>query len=163
MWSLRTKLLIATILPILLLVPLLGLYLLSSLERFLTQQLLQQLTQQAQLLQTQVQQQPEVVENLQAAQRFLMGVANSTAARVMLLSSAGTILGSSRREDAGRIGTQFLTSSRWQNGWKRQRRHATGNSRRLSMSWCARSPACGQPRKRSCVAQWPTQRSAWIY
>jgi signal transduction histidine kinase len=106
--SLRTKLTIANILPILLLMPLLSLYLLYTLEDFYTQKLLQRLAQQALLLFDQVQEQPALVEDVEAAQQFLSEVASSTDARVILLSKAGTILGSSRAEDSDRIGTQYI-------------------------------------------------------
>ncbi len=106
MRSLRTKLAIANILPILLMMPLLSLYLLYSLEELFTQKMLQQLTQQAELLNNQVQTTPELMENAQAAQQFLAGVAPYTDARVMLLSQAGTILASTRLEDQELIGTQ---------------------------------------------------------
>jgi signal transduction histidine kinase len=107
--SLRTKLIIATILPILLLMPLLSLYLLYTLEEFYTQKLLQQLAQQALLLHDRVQQQPSLVEEAEAAQIFLQRVASNTDARVLLLAKDGLILASSRAEDANRIGTHYLT------------------------------------------------------
>ncbi len=49
-WSLRAKLAASHSLPILLLMPVLSLYLLYSLEGFLTQRLVRQLTYQAQLV-----------------------------------------------------------------------------------------------------------------
>ncbi|HMN31195.1 MAG TPA: HAMP domain-containing protein, partial [Caldilineaceae bacterium] len=105
--GLRTKLIIANILPILLLSPLLSLYLLYSLENLYTQKLLQRLAQQAQLLMTRVEEQPRLVEDAGAAQRFLKEVARITDAHVLLLSKEGTILGSTRVEYADRIGTRY--------------------------------------------------------
>lgn len=105
--SLRTKLTIANLLPILLLAPLLSLYLLYSLENLFTQKLLQRLTQQAQLLLSQVQQQPNLVKDPQAAQRFLAGVAHDTDAHVLLLAKDGMIVGSTRPEYASRIRTRY--------------------------------------------------------
>jgi signal transduction histidine kinase len=106
MRSLRTKLVIANILPILLMMPLLSLYLLYSLEELFTQKMLQQLTQQAELLNNQVQTTPELMEDAQTAQQFLAGVAPHMDARVMLLSQAGTIVASTRVEDQKLIGMQ---------------------------------------------------------
>jgi signal transduction histidine kinase len=106
--SLRTKLTIAHILPILVLMPFLNLYLLYSLEQFFTQKLLQRLSDQAYLLLTQVEQQPALMENSQAAQSFLDPLAAVSDARVLLLSEDGTILGSTRPEDATVVGTHFL-------------------------------------------------------
>lgn len=108
--SLRTKLVIANILPILLLMPLLSLYLLNTLEEFYTEKLLQRLTQQGLLLLEQVRREPALVENAGAAQRFLAAVARSTDARVLLLSAEGVILGSTRPTDADRIGTQYMAA-----------------------------------------------------
>jgi signal transduction histidine kinase len=105
--SLRTRLTIAHILPILLLMPLLSLYLLYTLEEFYTQKLLQRLAQQSLLLYDQVQEQPTLLEDAEAAQAFLSGVARNTDASVILLSKEGTILGSTRIEDAERIGTRY--------------------------------------------------------
>lgn len=104
--SLRVKLVVSNILPIVLLMPLLSLYLFYTLEEFFSQKLLQQLTYQANLLSDQVQRDDAtLVEDRQAAQGFLTPVASMTAARVMLLSKDGTILASTRAEDASRIGT----------------------------------------------------------
>lgn len=108
--SLRTKLIVANILPILLLMPLLSLYLLNTLEDFYTEKLLQRLTQQGLLLLDQVRREPALVENVAAAQRFLAAVARSTDARVLLLSEEGTILGSTHPIDAKRIGTQYMAA-----------------------------------------------------
>ncbi|MGB8643772.1 MAG: HAMP domain-containing sensor histidine kinase [Anaerolineae bacterium] len=105
--SLRAKLALSHILPILLLIPLLSLYLLYTLEDFYSQNLLQQLTYQAQLLQNRAQTDATVVQDGAAAQQFLDGVKGLTDARVLLLSKEGVILGSTRPEDAVRIGMQM--------------------------------------------------------
>jgi signal transduction histidine kinase len=106
-YSLRIKLAISNVLPILLLMPLLSLYLFYSLETFFTQKMLQQLTYQANLLLDQVQQQPELLLDGTAVQRFLATVARHTDARVILLSPQGVVVGSTRQEDADRIGTLY--------------------------------------------------------
>jgi two-component system sensor histidine kinase BaeS len=108
MQSLRIRLAASHILPILLLLPVLSLYLFYALEGFFAQTLLQQLTYQARLLSNQAQQQPVLLADPQAAQSFLDEAARLTDARVVLLSKDGTILGSTRTEDAGRIGTPYM-------------------------------------------------------
>lgn len=105
--SLRLKLAVSNILPVLLLVPFLSLYLFYSLEELFSQTLLQQLTFQARLLLEQIQQQPELIENRATAQRFLTEVAGLTEARVVLLSNEGTVLASNRAEDGDRLGQPF--------------------------------------------------------
>ena len=110
-WSLRTRLALSHLLPILLLTPLLSLYLLYTLEDFFNQKLLQQLYQQSQLLFDQVQADPALVEDPLAAQRFLTNLTHKTDARVILLSKAGVILGSTRPEDASRIGAVYADAS----------------------------------------------------
>jgi signal transduction histidine kinase len=108
MQSLRAKFAASHILPILLLLPILSLYLFYALEGFFAQTLLKQLTYQARLLANQAEQHPELSVDRQAAQSFLDGTAHLTDARVVLLSKDGTILGSTRAEDAGRIGTPYM-------------------------------------------------------
>lgn len=105
--SLRTKFAIANILPILLLMPVLSLYLLNTLETFYTEKVLQQLAQQGLLIFDQVRAAPALVEEPAVAQAFLEQVGHNTAARVLLLSQDGVILGSTRAADAARIGTQY--------------------------------------------------------
>ncbi|CAN5514939.1 hypothetical protein BH10CHL1_BH10CHL1_37180 [soil metagenome] len=105
--SLRTKLTVANILPMLLLAPLLSLYLLYSLENLFTQKLLQRLMQQAHLLLIQVEEQPRLLEDRQAAQHFLASVAQYTDAHVLWLTKDGKIVGSTRPEYASRIGTPY--------------------------------------------------------
>ena len=107
MQSLRAKLAVSHILPILLLMPILSLYLFYSLEKFFASSLLQQLTYQARLVHDQAQQHPELTQDQQAAASYLSGVAHLTDARVVLLSREGVILASTRAEDANRIGTRY--------------------------------------------------------
>ena len=105
--TLRTKLTIANILPILVLTPLLSLYLLYSLEDWFTQKLLQRLSQQAHALLLEVQEQPQLLTDPHAAQAFLATVAPITDAHVLLLTKTGAILGSTRAEYAERIGKPY--------------------------------------------------------
>lgn len=107
MQSLRVKLALSNILPILFLMPLLSLYLFYSLENFFSEQLLDQLAVQAHLLADQAQQQPQLTQDSQAAQAFLANVASLTEARVVLLSKKAIVLASTRHEDANRIGLPY--------------------------------------------------------
>lgn len=106
MQSLRTRLAASHILPILVLMPVLGLYLLYSLEGFFTENLLQQLTYQAYLLRDAAERNQEFPQNPGAARDFVATIAHLTDARVVLLSQDATILASTRPEDADRIGTR---------------------------------------------------------
>lgn len=105
--SLRTKLALSHILPLFLLLPLLSLYLLYSLENFYTESLLQQLVSQAYLLRMEVENDPRLIATPTAAQTLLGTIAKFTSSRVILLDQDATILASSRKEDAGRVGTHF--------------------------------------------------------
>lgn len=106
--NLHVKLVVSNTLPILLLAPFLSLFLFYSLEELFSQTLLQQLTFQARLLLEQIEQQPELIEDRSAAQRYLAEVSRLTDARVLLLSKEGTILASNRAEDIGRVGQTYL-------------------------------------------------------
>ncbi len=105
--SLRTRLAASHILPILLLIPILSLYLFYVLEGFFSSSLLQQLTYQANLLSNLVEQNPDLVEDRQAMDEFLSGVARLTDARVVILSKDSIILTSTDAADAARIGTRY--------------------------------------------------------
>ena len=113
MWmqTLRAKFAIANILPILVLMPLLSLYLLYSFEELFIDKMMQRLSFQSGLLIEQVEESPTVVQNAQAAQQFLAGVARNTDARIILLSQDGTVLASTRPEDCNWIGSQYLPPS----------------------------------------------------
>ena len=111
MHSLRVKLALSHALPFLLLMPMLTLYLFYSLEDFFNQNLLQQLTYQARLVQNRVQQNPAFTESQPAAQNLLSTISQLTDARVVLLSRDSTILASTRSEDVERIGTQYTDNA----------------------------------------------------
>ena len=106
--SLRARLALSHILPILLLMPVLSLYLVYSLEGFLARNLLQQLSYQARLLTDQVRQNERIMESAQAAQDFLTRVSGLTDAHVLLLSRDGTLLASTHVEDTDRIGARYI-------------------------------------------------------
>lgn len=106
--SLRARLVLSHTLPILLLMFALSLYLAYSLEGFLAQSLLRQLSCQARLLTDQAQENEGIVENVQATQDFLTRTSDLTDAHVLLLSRDGVILGSTQDRDAGRIGARYV-------------------------------------------------------
>ncbi len=105
--SLRARLAASHILPVLVLVPLLGLLLLYSAEQLLSHNLLRQLAFQARILRHELEQTPGVLDSPLAAERFLAGVADLTEARVVVISQSGEILASSRPGDASLVGTVF--------------------------------------------------------
>ncbi|MGE5141274.1 MAG: sensor histidine kinase [Rudaea sp.] len=108
--SLRTRLGLTHILPVLLLMPILSLYLLHFLEGFYTQSLLQQLEYQGNLLRNSVESQSAVMDDTQAAQEFLDVVGRLTDARVLLLSPSAIIMASTRSEDAVYVGSRLSES-----------------------------------------------------
>ncbi len=110
-WNLRTKFSISHILPILVVMPVLSLYLLYTLEDFLTVNLLQQLKYQANLTRNQAALQPQILDDPRAAQAFLSQIGQLTDARVILLSQDATILGSTRQEDVERVGQRHTDAS----------------------------------------------------
>lgn len=106
-YSLRNKFAASHTLPILLLMPLLSLYLLFTLEDFFTQNLLQQLTFQANLVRQLIQRDPPAVGSVDDAQNALAELAGLTDARLLILDDKGTILASTRTEDRDRLGTIY--------------------------------------------------------
>jgi len=107
MQSLRTKLILTHILPILLLTTLLSLYLLYSLEDWVTEKLQQRLLLQAEGLLLDVEQQPLLFLDSHAAEPFLTKMAPRIDAHLLLLSPSGQILGSTRVEYADQIGARY--------------------------------------------------------
>ncbi|MGE5265403.1 MAG: ATP-binding protein [Acidobacteriota bacterium] len=107
--SLRGKLAISHVVPTLLLLPLLSLYLLYSVESFYTQSLLQQLVYQSQLVRSEIERDPDVPAKLEATKVFLARVADLIGSRVILLNEDATIIASTEKEDASRIGTHYNT------------------------------------------------------
>ena len=105
--SLRGKLALSHIVPTLVLLPLLSLYLPYSLEGFYTESLLRQLVFQSQLLRSEIERDPDLPLKLEATKVFLARVANLIGSRVILLNREATILASTEKEDADRIGTQY--------------------------------------------------------
>ncbi len=109
--SLRAKLALSHILPIVLLMPVLSLFLLYTLEGFFTQTLLQQLDHQARLLRDQAEQTPQIVEDPQAAGAYLHTVAALTDARVVILAPDATVVSSTHPEDSDRLGKPYAVPS----------------------------------------------------
>ncbi len=109
--SLRTRFALSHVLPILLLMPILGLYLLQSLEAFYLQGLLQQLEYQARLLQDEVERFPELAESQPAAQGFLAKVSGLTDAKVVLVSENAVIMAATDPQDVDRVGTRLADAA----------------------------------------------------
>lgn len=110
-YSLRNKLVVSHILPILLVMPLLILYLLFTLEDFFTQNLIQQLNYQANLASKLVLREPSALATTAGAQHVLSEISGLDDARVLLLNADGYILASSRGEDRERLGTVYNNPS----------------------------------------------------
>jgi signal transduction histidine kinase len=102
--SLRTRLALSHVLPILLLIPLLSLYLLHALEDFHVQGLLRQLEYQARLLKDELERFPSLVESPSAAQSFLAQAAGLTDAHMIVVSNDAVIIADSASRNAGRVG-----------------------------------------------------------
>lgn len=100
MRSLRIKLIASHSLPIIALMPVLTLYLLFTLEGFLNQSVLRQLTGEAFLLRERIESDPALVDSREAAQNFLVRTEGMTGARVFIVAHDSTIVASSRPEDA---------------------------------------------------------------
>lgn len=105
--TLRSKLVLSHIIPTILLLPLLSLYLLYTLENFYSQTLLQQLMNQAQLVRSEIEREPRLIEDDQAARQFLSQLGHITDSRIMVLNQDGTIIALSDPENLAFIGTLF--------------------------------------------------------
>lgn len=106
MQGLRSKFVLSHLLPTLLLLPILSAYLLYTLEEFYTESLLHQLVNQAHLLRDEIEREPALVEDDQAAQTLFEALAGLTDSRIIVLNREGVIRASSRAEDRARIGTR---------------------------------------------------------
>ena len=105
--SLRAKLAFSHIISVLLLLPLLSLYLLYALERFYTDNLLQQLVYQSQLVRDEIERNPALTASADATKDFFAALAPLSDSRVMLLDQTGTIQALTRKGEAGRIGSRL--------------------------------------------------------
>ena len=105
--SLHAKLAFSHIISVLLLLPLLSLYLLYALERFYTDNLLQQLVYQSQLVRDEIERDPMLTASTDATKDFFAALAPLSDSRVMLLDQTGTIQALTRKGEAGRIGSRL--------------------------------------------------------
>lgn len=103
--TLRSRLILSHILPLLVVVPLMGLALITLLEQFvLLPNLTAELKQQAALLVDLVEARPDLWTDPAAAQAFVQKAATRVTARLMLLDRQGKLWASSDAADADRIG-----------------------------------------------------------
>lgn len=108
MGSLRSHLLISHSLPLLLLVPLMGLALIYTVEsQVLLPTLSQELTSQAALLSRMTSVSPTFWDEPTEAQAFVAEVSPLLGTRVMLLDTQGTLLASSEPDDRPRLGQRL--------------------------------------------------------
>ncbi len=103
--TLRSRLILSHILPLLVVVPLMGIALITLLEQFvLLPNLTTELKQQASLLADLTEAQRDLWTNPAAAQAFVQNAGPHLTARLMLLDHTGHLLASSDAADADRMG-----------------------------------------------------------
>jgi signal transduction histidine kinase len=103
--TLRQRLILSHIVPLLVVIPLVGIALIYTLEtRVLLPSLSQELVGQASLVEEMAHDEPGIWSNPVQATAFVNRLSSRVRARVMLLDSAGRIMGASDAEDASRIG-----------------------------------------------------------
>ena len=106
--TLRGRLILSHILPLLVVVPLMGIALIYLLEQFvLLPSLTTELKQQAALMVDLTETQRELWNDPAAAQAFVKNAGTRVTARLMLLDHQGNLLASSDAADADRIGQQL--------------------------------------------------------
>ena len=105
MRTLRSRLILSHLLPVLLITPLIGIALVYLLEtQFLLANIADQLTFQAQTLAKQVEQNPSVWNGASEAHLFVSQAGPYLTARLMLISPGGEMLASSDPNDTGMVG-----------------------------------------------------------
>jgi two-component system, OmpR family, sensor histidine kinase BaeS len=104
--TLRRRLIFSHVLPLLVIVPLIGLALIYLLEaRVVLPGLTEELTSQAGLIVEMARDQPDMWTDASQAQAFVARVSPRLTARLMVLDSSGRLLASSDANDRGRLGT----------------------------------------------------------
>jgi signal transduction histidine kinase len=103
--SFRLKLILSQILPILILLPLFGFYLIPTLRTFYVNQLREHMTQTGALLTDTLQTDPALAEDTGRLQALLDRVETQTPARIQIIDHNGRILASTEPTDAPLIGT----------------------------------------------------------
>ncbi len=106
--TLRSRLVLSHLLPLLVVIPLMGLGLIYTVEtQILLPDLLNELEGQAQLVVELARAEPDLWSNPVRAQAFVAQLGPRVEARLMLLDGHGLILASSAAADAGRIGQRL--------------------------------------------------------
>jgi hypothetical protein len=106
--TLRRRSILSHVLPVLIIVPLMGMALIYVLEsRVLLDNLATDLQGQALLAAQNAQQSPDIWQSAPEARAFVAKIAQSVEARVMLLDSEGRLLASTDLADSGLLGQQL--------------------------------------------------------
>ena len=106
--TLRSRLILSHLLPLLVIVPLMGIALIYSVEsQILLPDLLQELDGQARLVVQATGREPAIWTDASRAQDFVMRISPNVAARLMLLDANGRLLASSDAADQGRLGQRL--------------------------------------------------------
>jgi len=106
--SLRRRLILSHVLPLLVIIPLIGIALIYVLEtRVLLPNLADELTSEAKLVADIASDQPDIGQDLAKAQIFVQRIGASLDARVMLLGANGSLLASTDPADAQRAGQRL--------------------------------------------------------
>lgn len=108
MKTLRSRLILSHILPMLIIIPALGFVLIYLVEtQILLTNLSNELTRQASILATLAGQDSQIWSDPSRAQQFVTSISPSVKAQVMLLDASGHILSSSDPQDTSRIGQGY--------------------------------------------------------
>jgi two-component system sensor histidine kinase BaeS len=102
--SLRTKLILSHTLPVLILVPCFGFYLLSSVRAFYFDRLSDDLAREGIFLADTLSE-PDIAKDSNKIHQLLTRLSDQTTARIQVIGRDGVILASTDIEDVGRIGT----------------------------------------------------------
>jgi two-component system sensor histidine kinase BaeS len=106
--TLRSQLILSHVLPLLIVVPLMGMALMYVLEsQVVLSSLSRELTEQGRLVAKLVQDQPGIWDNPTQARAFVDNIGTAVRARLMLLTPSETLLASSDPSDADRLGQQI--------------------------------------------------------
>ncbi len=102
--TLRARIILTAAIPLLLIMPLLALFLISSLEDFYSHRLADELQSQGVLMVDLLSAQPDLARDPAALQKWLTHIDGAIATHVLVVSRDGIILGATEAEDRKRIG-----------------------------------------------------------
>jgi two-component system sensor histidine kinase BaeS len=106
--TLRWRLILSHVLPLLVIIPVMGIALIFVLEtRVMLPKLADELTDEAALLARQIREQPDLWSDPAQAQTFVSDLGQDLTARIMLLDSEGRLMASSDPADEERLGWQL--------------------------------------------------------